>query len=258
MRVVILCGGKGTRLREETEYRPKPLVEIGGRPILWHIMQGYSAYGHDDFVLSLGYKSYRIKEYFLQFRYLHNDFTIQLGTGRTIDHFKENCPDWNVTLVDTGYETLKGARIARLRQYLGNEPFMVAYGDCIGNVNLDELLIHHKNAGTIGTFTGVHMPSRFGTVKATSDGQITTWMEKPILEDYINAGYFVFEPEFLNYLSEDPDCELEKFPLEQLASDGQLSMYRHEGFWHCMDTYRDYLELNAIWEKGQAEWKSWK
>ncbi|GAX62922.1 glucose-1-phosphate cytidylyltransferase [Candidatus Scalindua japonica] len=258
MKVVILCGGKGTRLREETEYRPKPMVEIGGKPILWHIMRGYSYYGCDDFVLSLGYKSFCIKEYFLQFKHLHNDFTIQLGTGQITDHLKEGIMDWKVTMADTGEETLKGARIARIKHHLDGEPFMVTYGDGVGNINIEELLAFHKKAGTIGTFTGVHMPSRFGSVDADVDGRVLSWKEKPILAGYINAGYFVFEPEFLEYLSDDPECDLEKEPLEKLAADSQLSMYRHEGFWHCMDTYRDSIELNVMWNKGQAEWRVWK
>lgn len=254
MKVVILCGGLGTRLHEETEYKPKPMVEIGGHPILWHIMKTYAQYGFTDFVLALGYKSHMIKDYFLNYQLIHNDFTVHLGTGKVTPHQHNYQHDWTVTLADTGQDALKGARIARVAQYLDGESFMVTYGDGVANVDIKRLLDFHREAGTIGTFTGVHMPSRFGTAQTDDQGHVLTWQEKPILGSHVNCGFFVFEPEFLDYLSEEDDCELETEPLERLTAARQLSMYRHEGFWHCMDTYRDYLLLNELWDTGQARW----
>jgi glucose-1-phosphate cytidylyltransferase len=254
MKVVIMCGGKGTRLREETEHRPKPMVEIGGRPILWHIMQHYARYGYKDFVLTLGYKGQVIKEYFLQHQYMHNDFTVDLSSGNVTIHQGAELCDWRVTLYDTGEGTEKGARIARVAHHLGDGPFMVTYGDGVSNVNIDKLIAFHEKQGTIGTFTGVHMPSRFGAVETSEEGHVTSWKEKPILDSYINSGFFVFENEFLEYLTQDESCDLEKEPLEKLAAEKQLSMYRHDGFWHCMDTYRDYLSLKELWDRGNAPW----
>jgi len=255
MKVVILCGGKGTRLREETEYKPKPMVEIGDKPILWHIMQLYAHYGFTDFVLALGYKGHIIKEYFLNYRFMHNDFTVHLDSGNvTIRHNNRQHRGWTVTLVDTGQEALKGARITRVARYLDDERFMVTYGDGVADVDISRLLAFHEEAGTMGTFTGVRMPSRFGAVQTDDQGRILSWHEKPLLESYINGGFFVFERGFLDYLSEDANCELEKEPLERLATKGQLSMYPHDGFWHCMDTYRDYMTLNRMWNEGHAPW----
>lgn len=254
MKVVILCGGKGTRMREETEYKPKPMVEIGGQPILWHIMQIYARHGFTDFVLALGYKGHVIKEYFLNYQFMHDDFTVHLGDGTVTTHRNNSPHNWTVTLVNTGQETLKGARIARVARYLDGERFMATYGDGLADVDVNGLLAFHQEAGTIGTFTGVRMPSRFGAVQTDAQGRIRSWQEKPRLESYINGGFFVFERRFLDYISEDDNCELEKEPLERLAAEGQLSMYPHDGFWHCMDTYRDYLHLNEIWDAGQASW----
>lgn len=254
MKVVILCGGKGTRLREETEYKPKPMIEIGGKPILWHIMQIYARHGFTDFVLALGYKGHVIKEYFLNYRFMHNDLTIHLGDGALTTHENGICHNWTVTLVDTGQETPKGARIARVARYLDGDRFMVTYGDGVADVDITKLVAFHLHAGTIGTFTGVRMPSRFGTVQTDEQGRIQRWQEKPLLESCINGGFFVFERCFLDYLSEDDKCELEQEPLERLAAEGRLSMYLHNGFWHCMDTYRDYLRLNEMWDAGQAKW----
>ena len=254
MKVVILCGGQGTRLHEETEYKPKPMVEIGGRPTLWHIMQIYAHYGFTDFVLALGYKGYIIKEYFLNYQFMHNDFTVHLGDGTVTTHHNNRQHNLTVTLADTGQEALKGARIARVARYLDGGRFMLTYGDGVADVDLRRLLSFHHEAGTIGTFTGVRLPSRFGAVQTDDQGRILAWQEKPLLESYINGGFFVFERCFLDYLSEDDNCELEKEPLERLAAEGQLSMYPHDGFWHCMDTYRDYLRLNEMWDAGQAPW----
>ena len=254
MKVVILCGGQGTRLREETEYKPKPMVEVGGRPIVWHIMQTYAHHGFNRFVLALGFKGYVIKEYFLNHRYMHNDVTVQLADGSVTIHPNQDQLDWTVTMADTGEKSLKGARIARAARHLDGERFMVTYGDGVSDVDISRLLAFHREAGTIGTFTGVRMPSRFGTIQADSGGRIQSWHEKPLLDSYINGGFFVFERRFLDYLSDDEACELEKEPLERLAAEGQLSMYPHDGYWHCMDTYRDYLHLNEIWAAGPAPW----
>lgn len=255
MKVVILCGGKGTRLREETEYKPKPMIEIGGRPVIWHIMNIYASYGYKDFVLPVGYKGDVIKEYFYQYKIKNSDFTVNLGTGETTKKHDENGKDWCVTLSDTGYNTLKGARIKRVAKYIDSDNFMVTYGDGLADINIKKLVDFHEESNKIGTFTGVRMPSRFGTVTTDDSGRILSWQEKPVLNEFINGGFFVFKRDFLEYLSEDEQCELEKTPLERLAAEGQFSMYHHDGFWHCMDTYRDLLYLNELWERNDAPWK---
>lgn len=257
MKVVILCGGKGTRLREETDVKPKPMIEIGGRPIVWHIMQRYAKYGYKDFVLALGYKAEVAKEYFYHYQMRNSDFTVNLNSGEVCSH--GNTPgapfeDWNVTLCDTGVETLKGARIKRIAKYIDTERFMVTYGDGVSDIDIDALVQFHKKSGKMGTFTGVRMPSRFGTVKTDDQGNIISWQEKPLLDEFINCGFFVFKREFLDYLSEDENCDLEKQPLERLAAEGQLSMYQHNGFWQCMDTLRDYQKLSSMWEDGKKLW----
>lgn len=254
MKVIIFCGGKGTRLREETEFKPKPMVEVGGLPVMWHIMQRYAYYGHKEFVLPLGYRGDVIKQYFYDYKIRRSDFTIDLASGAVSEHGADGCVDWKVTLCDTGEDTEKGGRIKRVARYLGNEPFMATYGDGVADINIDALLAFHKSHGKLGTFTGVRMPSRFGTVTTDAHGDIKSWQEKPLLNQFTNCGFFVFEPEFLEYLTEDESCDLEKAPLERLAGEGQLAMYRHEGFWQCMDTLRDYQLLNALWEKGNAPW----
>lgn len=255
MKVIILCGGKGTRLREETEYKPKPMVEIGGRPIMWHIMQRYAAFGHKDFVLPLGYKGDYIKQYFQDYKVRNADFTVDLATGQTTLHpGATKCTDWKVTLCDTGEDTMKGARIKRVAQHIDTDRFMVTYGDGVADVDIDALVAFHKRQGKMGTFTGVRMPSRFGTVSTDEQGNITDWQEKPVLNQYTNCGFFVFERAFLDYLSEDEECDLEKAPLERLAKEGQLAMYPHKGFWQCMDTLRDYQYLTELWDKGHTPW----
>lgn len=257
MKVVILCGGKGTRLREETDVKPKPMIEIGGRPIVWHIMQRYAKYGYKDFILALGYKAEVAKEYFYHYQMRNSDFTVNLNSGEVLGH--GNTPgapfeDWNVTLCDTGVETLKGGRIKRIAKYIDSDRFMVTYGDGVSDIDLDALVQFHKKSGKMGTFTGVRMPSRFGTVKTDEQGNIISWQEKPLLDEFINCGFFVFKREFLDYLSEDESCDLEKQPLERLAAEGQLSMYQHNGFWQCMDTLRDYQKLSGMWEEGKKLW----
>ena len=253
MKVVIFCGGKGTRLREETIIKPKPMVEIGGKPVLWHVMNIYAKYGFKDFVLPLGYKGEVIKQYFYNYYSSNTDFTVDLSNGNIVAH-NSHKEDWKITLCDTGQETLKGGRLKRVAQFLNEDRFMLTYGDGVADININNLLEFHKKSKTIGTFTGYRMPSRFGTVRTDENGKINSWEEKPVLDEYINCGFFVFERAILDYLTEDESCDLEKEPLMKLASEGQLSMYRHEGQWQCMDTLRDSIKLNELWNAGQAFW----
>ncbi|MDR2161831.1 MAG: glucose-1-phosphate cytidylyltransferase [Desulfovibrio sp.] len=254
MKVILFCGGKGTRLREETEFKPKPMVEIGNIPIIWHIMQRYAWYGFKDFVLPLGYRGEMLKQYFYDYRMRNADFTVDLGSGDVSMHRFAAEVDWKITLCDTGENAEKGARIKRVARYLGGGPFMAAYGDGVADIDIEALVAFHKNQGKMVTFSGVRMPSRFGTVSTNQQGEIDSWQEKPVLNQFTNCGFFVFEPEFLDYLSEEASCDLEKAPLERLAREGQLAMYRHDGFWQCMDTLRDYLLLNSLWESGRVPW----
>lgn len=254
MKVIIMCGGKGTRLREETAFKPKPMVEIGPRPVLWHIMSIYARHSFKDFVLPLGYKGEVIKQYFAEYKLRNTDFTVDLGSGNITPHCVDCHTDWRVTLCDTGEDTLKGARIKRVAQHIDTDRFMVTYGDGVADIDLHKLIKFHKDSGKIGTFTGVRMPSRFGTVKTDAQGNILSWEEKPVLDEYINCGFFVFKREFLDYLSEDEECDLEKEPMQRLAAEGQLSMYAHPGQWQCMDTLRDSQKLNELWDKGKAFW----
>lgn len=253
METVIMCGGKGTRLREETAIKPKPMVEIGNRPILWHIMRRYAMFGFKDFILPLGYKGEVIKQYFHDYRFQNRDFTINLKSGDTTLH-AGSCEDWNVTLCDTGQETLKGGRLKRVAKHIRGDRFMVTYGDGLADINLASLLDFHTRSGAIGTFTGVRMPSRFGAVKTGADGKILSWEEKPVLDEYINCGFFVFERGFLDYLDEDESCDLEREPMQRLAAEGKLAMYPHPGQWQCMDTLRDSIRLNELWDAGNAFW----
>lgn len=258
LKVVILCGGKGTRLREETEYRPKPMVQIGNRPILWHIMKIYAHYGFKDFIICLGYKGNIIKDYFFNYELMNNDFTIKLGNRDLVqvhgDHVEN---EWQVTLADTGEESQTGARIKKIEKYIDNDAFMLTYGDGVANINIKKLLNFHNTHGKISTMTGVHPSSRFGefTVK---DNQILKFHEKPqTTEGLINGGYFVFNTEFFDYLTDDENCTLENEPLEDLVSDGELMLYSHTDFWQCVDTYRELELLNKIW-KNNPPWKVWK
>ncbi len=257
MKIVILCGGQGTRLREETEYRPKPLVEVGGRPILWHIMKSYAHFGFNDFVLCLGYRGNMIKEYFLNYEAMNNDFTICLGQ-KSLLHFngahKEQ--DFRVTLADTGQETMTGGRIKRIEKYVDGETFLVTYGDGLADVNIAELLAFHKSHGKIATVTTVRPHSRFGILETASDGNVLAFKEKPQLDGWASAGFLVFERKLFEYIEAD-DCILEREPLERLAAEGQLMAYRHEGFFFAMDTYREYLYLNELWQSGKAPWRVW-
>jgi glucose-1-phosphate cytidylyltransferase len=259
MKVVILCGGQGTRLREETEYRPKPMVHVGHRPILWHIMKGYAHHGFREFVLCLGYKGELIKEWFFDYEVLTNDVTVTLGKDHKVElHRREAVDDWKVTLADTGQDALTGARVKKVARYLDGDRFMLTYGDGVSNVDLKKLLEFHLAHGKIGTVTGVHPSARFGELEL--DGRrVTGFSEKPqVVDSYINGGFFIFERRFLDYLTEDDPCQLERAPLERLVADGQLQAYIHDGFWQCMDTFRDMKLLNDLWARGDAPWAVWQ
>ena len=259
MPVVILCGGQGTRLREETELRPKPMVEIGGKPILWHIMKIYGHHGLERFVLCLGYKSWMIKQYFLRFHEQMRDFTVAMDQSvPPVFHNNSGDESWRVTCAETGEETATGARLHRVRPYVATDTFLFTYGDAVGTVDLDALLDFHHSQGRLATVTGVHPTSRYGEIKV--DGaRALEFDEKPtIAEGVVSGGFFVFQREVFDYLDDDPQLFLEQRPLQRLARDGQLSVYRHDGFWHPMDTYRDYLRLNELWRRGDAPWKVWR
>lgn len=256
MRVVLLAGGLGTRLREETEYRPKPMVEIGGRPILWHIMKNFAMQGHSDFVLCLGYKGELIKDYFLNYESRASDITISLGSKKVIDrHTTSDEENWNVTLSNTGQLTPTGGRIHRIKEHLNNKTFICTYGDGVANIDISKLLAFHKSHGKVATVTAVNPTSRFGSIDLAPDGSVLSFQEKPKSKTWINGGFFVFEPKIFDYLDADSTLELE--PLKALVADKQLSAYRHQGFWQPMDTYRETLELNKMWEENEAPWKNW-
>jgi glucose-1-phosphate cytidylyltransferase len=255
MKVVILCGGKGTRLREETEFRPKPMVEIGGQPILWHIMRTYAFYGFNDFILCLGYKGEVIREYFYQYAVQKCDFTVNLRTGECEFYGKREIPDWRVTLVDTGDESMTGARVKRIEKFIDGDLFFLTYGDGLTDLNIRDTLNFHQANGKIGTVTGVSPPSRYGEL-IFEGNRVLSFQEKPEnMGSQINGGYFVFSKEVFSYLDDKDDCVLEREPLERLARDDQLRVYSHTGFWQCMDTFRDYTFLKKIWQSGQACWK---
>lgn len=259
MKVVILCGGLGTRLREETEYRPKPMVPIGGMPIVWHIMKTYSHYGFNDFVLCLGYRGDMIKRYFLNHELMSQDFTVSLKGGKRTVHDGEAREDWEVTLAETGANAMTGTRVKRIEKYIDGDEFLLTYGDGLANVDIKALIDHHKKSGVLGTLTGVNPKSKFGMVKTDEDGIVTEFVEKPVLyNDYVNGGFYVFKKEVFDKLEDDDSCVLEKTPLASMASNKELAMYKHKGFFHCMDTYKDYLDLNSIWDSGNIPWKVWK
>ena len=262
MSVVILCGGQGTRIREASESVPKPLVDVGGRPILWHILKTYGAFGFRHFILCLGYKSWDIKRYFLQYRENVADYSLHLTKERNLD-FHDGLGDegWEITFAETGLSTATGARIRRVRQYIRSDTFLMTYGDGVGNIDLDGLVDHHAASGRMGTVTGVHPGSRYGELAVDSDSMaVTEFNEKPtVATGWVSGGYFAFQREFADqYLDDEPDLFLEQQPLQQLARDGQLSMFPHEGFWMGMDTYRDYLVLNQMWDAGDPPWKTWQ
>jgi glucose-1-phosphate cytidylyltransferase len=259
MKVVILCGGFGTRLREETEVKPKPMVEIGGKPILWHIMKTYAHHGFRDFVLCLGYKGEVIKRFFTEYDLLANDLTVTLGAGGTSVevHRGENDHDWRVTLADTGTNAKTGARVKRAQRYVDSDLFLLTYGDGVTDLDIRRLVEFQRSHGRIGTVTGVVPPSRYGELSIQGD-RILAFREKPAeAGSSINGGYFVFTRSFFDYLSDQDDCVLEREPLERLAKDGELMVYTHRGFWQCMDTFRDLEFLKGLWERGDAPWKVW-
>lgn len=254
--VVILAGGLGTRLREETEFRPKPMVPIGGHPILWHIMKIYAHYGFYRFIICLGYKGETIKNYFLNHRLEDVDFTIDIKSGDVTEH-QLNDEDWEVTLVDTGQETMTGGRIARAARYIDTDRFLLTYGDGLANVNIDDLMNFHLSHKKLVTLTGVNLTSRFGNLEISGNSVISFAEKKKIEEEWINGGFFVCEKNFLPYLSSSSDCILEQEPLKNAAQDGQLMLYKHTGFWQCMDTYREHVILEELW-KTNAPWKVWR
>lgn len=258
MKVVILCGGLGTRLREETEFRPKPLVEIGGRPILWHIMKLFGHQGLREFVLCLGYKGNLIKEYFLNYEAMNNDVTIQLGARASVTYHGEHSEqDYAVTLADTGAEAMTGARVKRVQRHLNNTTCIVTYGDGLAGIDLRALVAFHQNHKRLATITTVQVPGRFGVIDTDDKSAVTRFREKPTQDAWISAGYMVFEPGAFDYLQADDACVLEREPLERLSRDGQLMAYRHKGDFYPMDTYRDHLALNELWNSGKAPWKVW-
>ena len=253
MKVILLAGGFGTRLSEYTETIPKPMVTIGGRPMLWHIMCTYARYGHKDFYLALGYRAEVIKEYFLHYRSLNADFSVDLATGIVTPHQTDDA-DWRVTLVHTGLESMTGGRVKRLQRFIGNETFMLTYGDGLAKVDLDRLLAFHRSHGKLVTVMAVHPGARFGELEVVGD-RVDSFQEKPqTRQGWVNGGYFVIEPRFFDLIAGDATI-LEREPLEQAAKMGELMAFRHEGFWQCMDTKRDRDALENLWQSGQVPWR---
>jgi glucose-1-phosphate cytidylyltransferase len=258
MKAVILAGGAGTRLMEETVTVPKPMVEIGGKPIIWHIMKIYSHYGVDEFVILTGYKGYLVKEYFANYRLHHSDVTFDMKTGEKSVHANLSDP-WRVTIVDTGPDTMTGGRILRAKRYIGEERFFLTYGDGLSDIDLDRLLELHLEKKATVTMTAVRSDSRFGYPSIDDKELVTAFTEKPEnAEEWINGGFFVVEPDIFDYLNEGDATIFERHPLETLAVQGRLAAYRHAGFWKCMDTLRDKIALNEIWRSGTAPWKLWR
>lgn len=256
MKAILLAGGLGTRLREETEFRPKPMVEIGGRPVLWHIMKNLSTQGINEFIVAAGYKSNMIKEYFLNYEAWNNDFTLELGKRDSLRfHGSHDEGNWTVTVADTGESTMTGGRVWKAAQYLEDETFLVTYGDGLADIDIKALKEAHTHAGTLATVSTVRPSSRFGVMDVNEDGIVQQFREKPVLDGWVNIGFFLMEPGVLDYL--DRDSILEERPMENLAQAGQLSAYRHPGFWQPMDTYRESIILNNLWDSGDAPWKNW-
>ncbi len=253
--VVILAGGLGTRLREETEFRPKPMVPIGGKPILWHIMKIYSHYGFYRFIICLGYKGEMIKNHFLNYHLEGVDFTVHTKTGTITEH-QINAEDWEITLADTGQQCMTGGRVARVARYIDTDRFALTYGDGLANVNIDQLVQFHLSHKKLVTLSGVNLSSRFGNLEISGDRVLSFKEKKKIEDEWINGGFFMCEKEFLRYLSPDDSCILEQEPLKKAANENQLMMYKHTGFWQCMDTYREHQLLEELWKK-DAPWKVW-
>jgi len=258
MKVVILCGGLGTRIREETEFRPKPMVNIGSRPILWHIMKTYAHYGYSDYIFALGYKGEMIRNYFCHYELMNNDITIELGKPEEIYVHQCHQEDgWRITLANTGEYALKGARLKRVEKYITEETFMMTYGDGLADIDIQELLAFHRRHGKLATVTGINPTSRFGKLKVKGS-QVERFTEKPKDNgDLVNGGFFVFNKGIFDYLSTDDLCDLEEGPLETIAEQGELMVYEHTGFWACMDTLRDMDYLNELWQEKKAAWKVW-
>ena len=261
MKTVILAGGFGTRIRDVADNIPKPMIPIGRYPILWHIMKQYASFGHKEFVLCLGYKSEVVKDFFLNYQMRTSDLTVTLDHTRDIEYHTSHAEDdWVVTLAETGLNTMTGGRVSQVRHYLeGEEDFFLTYGDGVGNIDLDALLKFHKSHGKIMTVTGVRPPGRFGEVETNDDGQVMQFNEKPqVSAGRISGGFFVCNKRVFDYLSDDENLTLENEPMYQLVDDGEMMLYPHDGFWHPMDTYRDYKLLNGLWKDQQAPWKSWE
>ncbi len=259
MKVVILAGGLGTRISEESHLRPKPMIEIGGKPILWHIMKNYSHYGFNDFVICCGYKGHYIKEYFLNYFLYNSDITVELKNNKVDVHFA-NTESFTVTLVDTGVNTNTAGRIQKIRKYVEGETFMLTYGDGLSDVNIKDLVAFHKSHEKLVTITSIELPGRFGTVETDNNSVVQHFKEKLSDKDiWINGGYFVLEPGIFNYLKDDMETiQWEKGPLEKIANDHQMVAYKHHGFWKCMDAMRDKIELEQLWESNHAKWKTWE
>lgn len=256
--VVIFAGGQGTRLKAETEFRPKPLVEVGGLPILWHIMKIFGHHGFHRFVLLLGYRGNMIKDWFVNHDWKSNDFTLDLRSGARELHTTEGAgvEDWTITFVDTGQETNTGGRLFRARRYLGDEPFLATYGDGLADVDLGALVDSHARGTAVATITGVHPTSSYGVLDVGADSHVRGFREKPALDGWINAGFFCFQPQIFDYL--DADVVLEQGPMRRLVSEGQLAVHLHDGYWKSMDTFKDALALNAAWDRGDAPWAVWR
>lgn len=260
MKVVILCGGKGTRLREETEHRPKPMVPIGNYPILWHIMKTYAHYGHKEFILCLGYKGDMIREFFRNYMWNTSDTTLTLGAKTAVQfHDNHTEEDWKVTLAETGAESMTAYRVKHIQRHIPvDEPFLLTYGDGLGTVDINASIAAHRATGKICTITAVHPSGRFGALQIDHNGRIHTFHEKPQYEEaYINGGYMICDYRMFDYLPHDPSIMLERKPMDDLVRDGQLNAYKHEGFWQPMDTYQEVQHLNKLWAEGKAPWKIW-
>ncbi|MBN2816751.1 MAG: glucose-1-phosphate cytidylyltransferase [Campylobacterales bacterium] len=257
MKVLLLAGGFGTRLSEETDVRPKPMVEIGGKPILWHIMNIYSKYGFNEFIVLCGYKGYYIKEYFANYYRHQSDLVVDLANNTT-EYFNNKAEPWKITLVDTGAESMTGGRIKRVQDLVGNEPFMLTYGDGVSDINIEELVKFHKSHGKAMTMTSSQPSGRFGALNIDEDNQVHEFKEKPKGDgNWINAGFFVCEPKVFDYITEGDSTVFEQAPLMNLAKDGEIFTFKHEGFWKPMDTLKDKNDLNHLWDMGKAPWKVW-
>lgn len=257
MKVVLLAGGFGTRISEESQYRPKPMIEIGGMPILWHIMKLYSHYGFNDFIICAGYKQHMIKEWFDDYFLYTSDVTFDFTQGKKVTLHEQHSEPWRVTVVDTGLHTMTGGRIKRVAKYIGNEPFLMTYGDGVCDVNIQKLVEFHKKHGKLATLTAVKLAQSKGVLDIGGDDAVRSFREKSAQDSApINAGFMVIEPQVLEYIDGD-SCVFEQKPLIRLASEGQLMSYKHTGFWQCMDTEREKKELERLWDRGQAPWKVW-